>query len=79
MPLNIKNTTVERLVDEVVQLTGETKTEAIHRALDERKPRLALKLIVSYSAERFRQFLEEEVWPLVPSEEMGHVLSRKDP
>ena len=34
MSLNIKNPDVERLLDELVQLTGETKTEAIRKALD---------------------------------------------
>ena len=40
MPLNIKNDEVERLAAEVARLTGESKTEAIRRALDERRRRL---------------------------------------
>ena len=35
MPLNIKNAEVERLAAEVSRLTGESKTEAIRRALEE--------------------------------------------
>ena len=35
MALNIKNAEVERLAAEVARLTGESKTEAIRRALDE--------------------------------------------
>ncbi|PIQ39346.1 MAG: hypothetical protein COW58_12160, partial [Thalassolituus sp. CG17_big_fil_post_rev_8_21_14_2_50_53_8] len=31
MGLNIKNPEVERLVSEIAQLTGETKTEALRR------------------------------------------------
>ena len=41
MPLNIKNSEVERLAAEVARLTGESKTEAIRRALDERRRRLS--------------------------------------
>lgn len=40
MALNIKSDQVERLAAEVAQLTGETKTEAIRRALEERKQRV---------------------------------------
>ena len=31
MPLNIKNPVVERLADEVAQLTGESKTLQLHK------------------------------------------------
>jgi antitoxin VapB len=31
--VNIKNAEVERLLDEVARLAGETKTEAVRRAL----------------------------------------------
>ena len=40
MALNLKNDEVERLAAEVAGMTGESKTEAIRRALDERKRRL---------------------------------------
>ncbi|MGD0436304.1 MAG: type II toxin-antitoxin system VapB family antitoxin, partial [Bryobacteraceae bacterium] len=43
MALNIKNIEVERLADEVARLTKETKTEAIRRALVERKARLKIR------------------------------------
>jgi antitoxin VapB len=78
MPLNIKNAEVEQLVDDVTRVTGESKTEAVRRALDERKSRLALKLLVTEPAERFQRFLEDEVWPLVPLGEKGRTLSRTE-
>lgn len=78
MALNIKNIEVEQLVDEVTRITGESKTEAILRALDDRKRRLSLRLIVTEPAERFQRFLEEEVWPLVPQEEKGRTLNRAE-
>lgn len=40
MPLNIKNAEVERLVAEVADLTGESKTEAVRRAMTDRLRRL---------------------------------------
>lgn len=43
MGLNIKNAEVEELARLVAEATGETKTEAIRRALLERKERLGLR------------------------------------
>ena len=40
MALNLKNAEVERLAADVARLTGESKTEAIRKALEERKRRL---------------------------------------
>jgi antitoxin VapB len=41
MALNIKNPHVESLAAEVARLTGESKTEAIRRALEIRRAELA--------------------------------------
>ena len=67
MAVNIKNERVERLIDEVAALTGETKTEAVRRALEERRDRL-----VRYSAQndpgaRFWRVMEREIWPSIPA------------
>src|ERR1700686_119913 len=43
MALNIKNPQVEKLAAEVARLAQETKTEAIRRALLERKARLQVR------------------------------------
>ena len=40
MPLNIRNPETERLATELARRTGETKTEAVTRALRERLSRL---------------------------------------
>jgi antitoxin VapB len=69
--LNIKNTEVERLAREVARLTGETKTEAIRRALVERRRRLRTGISQESQAERLWRFLETEVWPRVPEEQLG--------
>jgi antitoxin VapB len=73
--LNIKNANVERLVSEVAALTGETKTEAVRRALEERRARLAFRVDARSRAERLQWFLEREVWPHVPEGERGRRLS----
>lgn len=39
--MTIDSPDVERLVDEVARLTGESRTEAVRRALEERRERLA--------------------------------------
>ncbi|MEZ5332689.1 MAG: type II toxin-antitoxin system VapB family antitoxin [Thermoanaerobaculia bacterium] len=40
MALNIRNTETEELAARVAELTGETKTEAVRKALEERLRRL---------------------------------------
>jgi antitoxin VapB len=65
MALNIKNTQVESLASEVSELTGESKTEAIRRALEERKQRLSFQVVRENRAEELRSFLEREVWSVI--------------
>lgn len=71
MALNIKNPEVERLVDEVVSITRETKTEAIRQALAERKARLRLRVSDTARRKRVRRFLEREIWSRVPDDQRG--------
>ena len=77
MALNIKNDAVERLVAEVARLAGESKTEAVRRALEERKARLAYRLVDGDRGSRLRRFLETEVWPRIPAEELGRRMARE--
>jgi len=78
MALNIKNEEVERLVEEVAQLSGETKTTAVKRALAERRARLVLRVADSDRGTRLRRFLDGEVWPRVPKDQLGKTLSREE-
>ena len=78
MALNIKNREVVRLVEDIARLTGETKTEAIRRALVERKERLALRLAGSEREDRLKRFFETEVWPTIHDEVRGQRLSREE-
>jgi antitoxin VapB len=68
MPLNIKDNETERLAKEVAELTGESKTGAIRTALRERGERLALQQSVADRRRVLRAFLEEEVWPVLPTD-----------
>ncbi len=76
MALNIKNAEVERLAEEIVALTGETKTEAIRRSLEDRHARLAYRAASDDRERRLTRFLTSEVWPRVPENERGKRLSR---
>ena len=78
MSLNIKNTEVERLVEEVICLTGESKTEAIRKALDERRQRLLTETITPRTEARLLAFLEDEIWPQVPPEVLGKLFTKED-
>ena len=77
MALNLKNTDVERLAAEVARLTGESKTEAIRVALEERRRRLKA---VAPSERRVRllRILRERVWPSIPKAELGRRLTQKE-
>ena len=77
MALNLKNTEVERLAAEVAALTGETKTEAIRRALLERRQRLAGRS-VNERRTRVLRFLKKDVWPHVPDAGRARPLSRDE-
>ncbi len=77
MALNLKNAEVERLAAEVARLTGETKTEAIRRALEERRRRLTGPVADGRRA-RVLRHLKSKVWPKVPSGQLGRTLSREE-
>lgn len=78
MAVNIKNERVERLLDEVAALTGETKTEAIRRSLEERRDRLARSGGELDPADRLRRLLEREIWPAIPPEVRGTRLTKAE-
>jgi antitoxin VapB len=84
MGLNIEDAEAERLAAEVAKMTGEGTTEAVREALRERRDRLSEEpgAQSSRGAERkkrpaeerygsMRAWLEAEIWPLIPPEELG--------
>lgn len=78
MALNIKNAEVERLAAEVARLTGESKTEAVRRALAERRARLRTRMGDASRRERVLRFLETEVWARVPPDQLGRAPDREE-
>jgi antitoxin VapB len=78
MALNIKNLEVERLAGEVATMAHETKTEAIRRALAERRARLRARSGKPGGRKSLREYLERDVWPMAPAGELGRVMSREE-
>ncbi len=78
MALNIKNADVERLAKEVSELAHESKTEAIRKALEERKLRLRLHFVDMDRGERAFGFLEREVWPYLPEDVKGKRIRKEE-
>jgi len=78
MALTIKNPDVERLLDELIQMTGESKTEAVRRALEERRQRLSPKSGLQRDESSLLTFLQTEIWPQIPAELLGVHLPKAD-
>ena len=77
MALNLKNDEVERLAAEMARLTGESKTEAIRRALLERRERLKGRSI-EQRRDRILKFLQKKVWATMPEGEWGRRLTHTE-
>jgi antitoxin VapB len=78
MALNIKNAHVEALVDQLAAATGESKTEVVRRALEERQSRLRLQIADTNRTARLARVLADELWPQVPEGERGRRLTREE-
>jgi antitoxin VapB len=78
MALNLKNAELEKLASEVANLAHESKTEAVRRALSERKSRLQAHGMGLQSGENLRQYLEKSVWPLIPPNKLGRPVTRQE-
>ena len=78
MALNLKNPEVELLAAEVARLAGESKTEAIRKALLDRKARLEAGIGQSRSKAGLIEFLERSVWPKVHADALGRGVSRQE-
>lgn len=78
MALKIKSPEVEKLVAAIAEMTGESKTEAVLRALEERRERLSLQHPGRERGRDFLRYLEEEVWPKAPPGQLGRRLSREE-
>ncbi len=77
MAVHIKNVEVERLAVEVANVAHEAKTEAIRRALVERRARLQALAGKPGDRHSLREYLEQNV-PEMPAAELGRVMSREE-
>ncbi len=78
MAMNLKNDRAESLAEELAHMTGETKTEAILRALEERRERIALGQTAKPRLAQVLDFLERENWPGIPRELPGRRVTRTE-
>lgn len=78
MALNIKDPETERLAAEAAALTGDTKTGAVRHALQELIDRYSGREDAAIREVRLARFLDEEIWPLLPPDELGKPLSKAE-
>ena len=78
MAHNIKNVGVEKLANEVATLAHETKTEAIKRALLERRARLQARKGRPSGRKSLLEYMEQNVWPTIPVGVLGTTISREE-
>lgn len=78
MAMNIKNDKVERLAEEIAHMTGESKTAAILRALEERRERIALGPSGKRRLAQALDFLEKEIWPNIPRKLLGRRVTGRE-
>ena len=78
MALNIKDPETVRLAAEVAALTGDTKTGAIRRSLEERRERLRFSVARRRRSQSLLEFLEREVWPSVPRRVLGKRIAKRE-
>jgi antitoxin VapB len=78
MALTIENPETERLATEVARMAGESEVEAIRKALEERRQRLAPEAAAPDRVARLRRFLEEDVWPQIPRDIRGKALTKEE-
>ena len=71
MPLNIKNEAVERLVDELAVHMGESKTEAVRRAVEERLLRARARGMDHERLRSVMTWLQVELWAQLPAGHRG--------
>ncbi len=78
MALNIKNDEVERLVEQLAAHTGETRTEAVRRALIERLERTRAGSFQKHRNDATLHWLRTSVWPTLAAEHLGRPISREE-
>jgi hypothetical protein len=78
MAINIRNAKVERLADEIADMTGESRTATILHALEERRERIVRVSTRKPRLSRVIAFLEKEIWPNIPKNLLGRRLTKSE-
>jgi len=78
MAMSIEDDRVERLAEELSQMTGESKTAVILRALEERRERIAPESRENPRLAQALAFLAKEIWPKIPPTLLGRPMSKID-
>jgi hypothetical protein len=78
MAINIRNAKVERLADELADITGESRTATILHALEERRERIVRAPAKKPRLAHVLAFLEKEIWPDIPKNRLGRRLTRNE-
>ncbi len=66
------------MAGEVAGMTGETKTEAIRKALKERRDRLSYHIATRNRKADLLDFLSREIWPAIPKRLLGKRLTKAE-
>lgn len=69
---------MEHLAAELADLTGQSKTETIRQALERRRAELIRQGRPHSRQRAARRFFENEVWPLIPADQVGKRLTRAE-
>lgn len=67
MPIQIKNPAVKRLADKLASLTGESPTEAIRKALEEKMVRLSKRSMLRARSAELARTLGSEFCSSMPA------------
>ncbi len=80
MALTIRDHETEALAAEIAELTGESKTATVRRALRAERDRLAAhdSAAVAARVARVRRLLEEDVWPQVGAQDTQVPLTKAE-
>lgn len=75
MAIQIKNPAVTRLAAELALLTGDNRTEAIRKALEEKKARLSARLVQRTRSAELARTLGREICSLMREGSRKNVLT----
>ena len=78
MAISLRNIELDQLLERVIKITGEKKTEAIIRALEERLLRLNTAPNGARTAAKLEEYLREAIWPSIPEKVLGRKTTKEE-